>query len=181
MSLYPRTHWRRSGRYPCQLAFSLRVSTYRGQYGTERWASQSKILAFTSFIHWQTPKKLLLCTRMLETQQGVRQMTLSLIEPVFPCIFQPNNQEDWWLIKYKLLKTIPGSAGPTGSSSFLSLRSHHVPHAHLIVFQPPWLPVFLRHIKLIIFSRLWLLFPSTQNVLPSDPHKTVFSTWKSPS
>lgn len=54
-----------------------------------------KGLDFTSFIRCQTPKKLLLCARMPETQQWIQLITLSLIDPIFPWLFQTNNQEDW--------------------------------------------------------------------------------------
>lgn len=75
----------------------------------------------------------------------------------------------------QIIEKILGSTGITGSSSFLLLWCHHVPLAHLIIFQPPWPPVFLRYIKLFTFPGLWILFLSTQKVFPSDPQHTLLN------
>lgn len=73
------------------------------------------------------------------------------IEPRFPWLFQSNSQEDWWSVHCELVRKHEGLQAPTDSFPFLPLWSHHVPLSHLIVFQLPWLPFYLRHIKLISF------------------------------
>lgn len=65
---------------------------------------------------------------------------LNNVEPIFPWIVQSNNQEDWWLIKFKLVKNTRFCRPymfffPTSLiSPCSSLSSHYFPNTVFLYF-----------------------------------------------
>ena len=94
------------------------------------------------------------------------------VEFIFPWIFQSKNQEDWWLIKCRLVRNTR-TCRPH-RFSFLPLQSQHIPFS-THYFSTTWTNFLYQTHQAQFLLRAWLLLLSTRNALPSDPRKTHYS------